>query len=68
MADLLERADIGAIWLLIGFILVIALLDIIIPGVVPKWAIFAPIFVPLFCASASRRRPCSPPTASATRR
>ena len=48
LADLLERADIGAIWLLIGFILVIALLDIIMPGVVPKWAIFAPIFVPLF--------------------
>ena len=48
MADLLERADIGAIWLLIGFILVIAILDIIIPGVVPKWAIFAPIFIPLF--------------------
>jgi len=39
---------IGAIWLLILFILVIALLDIIIPGVVPKWAIFAPIFIPLF--------------------
>ena len=48
MADLLERADIGAIWLLILLILVIALLDIIIPGVVPKWAIFAPIFIPLF--------------------
>jgi aminobenzoyl-glutamate transport protein len=48
MADLLERANIGAIWLLILFILVIALLDIIIPGVVPKWAIFAPIFIPLF--------------------
>jgi aminobenzoyl-glutamate transport protein len=48
MADLLERADIGAIWLLLGFILVIALLDIIIPGVLPKWAIFAPVFVPLF--------------------
>ena len=24
------------------------MLDIIIPGVAPKWAIFAPIFVPLF--------------------
>jgi aminobenzoyl-glutamate transport protein len=48
MADLLERADIGAIWLLILFVLVIALLDIIIPGVVPKWAIFAPVFIPLF--------------------
>jgi aminobenzoyl-glutamate transport protein len=48
MADLLERVDIGAIWLLIGFILVIAILDIIIPGSLPKWAIFAPIFIPLF--------------------
>jgi aminobenzoyl-glutamate transport protein len=48
MADLLERADIGAIPLLIGFVLVIFLLDIIIPGALPKWAIFAPIFVPLF--------------------
>jgi aminobenzoyl-glutamate transport protein len=48
MADLLERADIGAIPLLVGFILVIFLLDIIIPGALPKWAIFAPIFVPLF--------------------
>jgi aminobenzoyl-glutamate transport protein len=50
MADVLEQADIGAIWLLILFILVIAVLDIIIPGVVPKWAIFAPIFIPLFLA------------------
>jgi aminobenzoyl-glutamate transport protein len=48
MADLLERADIGALWLLIGFIFVIVLLDLIIPGSLPKWAIFAPIFVPLF--------------------
>jgi para-aminobenzoyl-glutamate transporter family len=48
MADLLERADIGALWLLLGFIVVIVLLDVIIPGSLPKWAIFAPIFVPLF--------------------
>jgi aminobenzoyl-glutamate transport protein len=48
MAELLERANIGALPLLIGFILVIMLLDIIIPGVVPKWAIFAPVFIPIF--------------------
>jgi aminobenzoyl-glutamate transport protein len=48
MADVLESANIGAVWLLIGFILVIALLDIIIPGLLPKWAIFAPVFIPLF--------------------
>ena len=48
MADFLEQADVGALPLLIGFILVIVLLDIIIPGSLPKWAIFAPIFIPLF--------------------
>jgi aminobenzoyl-glutamate transport protein len=48
MADFLEGADIGALWLLIGFIFVIVILDVVIPGSLPKWAIFAPIFVPLF--------------------
>jgi aminobenzoyl-glutamate transport protein len=48
MAHLLERSGFGALPLLIGLILVILLLDIIIPGVVPKWAIFAPVFVPIF--------------------
>ena len=48
MAEALERSNIGAIPLLIGFILVILLLDFIMPGALPKWAIFAPIFVPLF--------------------
>lgn len=48
LAELLESANLGAIPLLIGFILVIVLLDFIMPGALPKWAIFAPIFVPLF--------------------
>ena len=48
LAELLERAGIPAIPLLVGMILVIVLLDFIIPGVLPKWAIFAPIFIPLF--------------------
>ncbi|MGX7681506.1 AbgT family transporter [Jatrophihabitans sp. DSM 45814] len=47
LADALERANIGAIWLLILLIMVTFLLDLIIPGVVPKWAILAPIFIPL---------------------
>ena len=34
--------------LLLGFIVVIVLLDFLMPGALPKWAIFAPIFVPLF--------------------
>lgn len=48
MADWLEGANVGALWLLVGFIVVTLILDIIIPGVIPKWAIFAPVFVPLF--------------------
>ena len=48
LADALEAAGLGPIPLLVGFVLVTALLDIIIPGVIPKWAIFAPIFIPLF--------------------
>jgi aminobenzoyl-glutamate transport protein len=48
LADLLERAAIPALPLLVAFILVIILLDFILPGVIPKWAIFAPIFIPIF--------------------
>ncbi len=48
LAGWLESANISAIPLLVGFIVVIMVLDIIIPGSMPKWAIFAPIFVPLF--------------------
>jgi aminobenzoyl-glutamate transport protein len=48
LADLLERADIGALPLLIGFIVLVVIIDLIMPGVIPKWAILAPIFVPLF--------------------
>src|SRR4029078_10059072 len=48
MAEGLERASTGPLRLLMGFIVVVLLLDIIIPGVMPKWAIFAPIFIPLF--------------------
>jgi aminobenzoyl-glutamate transport protein len=48
LAEWLEHAGIGALPLLVGMIAVILLLDIIMPGLIPKWAIFAPIFVPLF--------------------
>jgi aminobenzoyl-glutamate transport protein len=48
LAELLQAAGIGALPLLIGMILIILLLDIILPGLIPKWAIFAPVFIPLF--------------------
>jgi aminobenzoyl-glutamate transport protein len=48
MARVLESAGFGALPLLIGFIIIIMLLDFVIPGSLPKWAIFAPVFVPVF--------------------
>ncbi len=48
LGDLLEGADIGAVWLLIGFIIVTMIVDLIMPAAIAKWAILAPIFIPLF--------------------
>jgi aminobenzoyl-glutamate transport protein len=48
MAEMLVAANLGSITLIIGFVVAILLLDIIMPGAIPKWAIFAPIFIPLF--------------------
>lgn len=48
LAGVLESAGLGALPLLLGMIVVIILLNLIIPGVVPKWAIFAPVFIPIF--------------------
>lgn len=48
MADALKAANIGPIWLLIGFIAVVTVLNIVFTPAIAKWAIFAPVFVPLF--------------------
>jgi len=48
LGDWLESANIGAVWLLIGFIFVAFLVNIVMPQGIAKWAILAPIFVPLF--------------------
>ncbi len=47
MGDTLEAAGLGALPLLAGFVFVVGVLDLIMTGAIPKWAIFAPIFVPL---------------------
>jgi aminobenzoyl-glutamate transport protein len=47
MADALRDSNIGPLPLLIGFIVVVAIVDLLITGAIAKWAIFAPIFVPL---------------------
>src|SRR5262249_14291462 len=48
LGDVLEHMNIGALWLLIGLIIVTFVVDLIIPAAIPKWALLAPIFIPLF--------------------
>ena len=48
MADFLKSANFRPLPLLLGYIAVVGIVGVIIVGVIPKWAIFAPIFVPLF--------------------
>jgi aminobenzoyl-glutamate transport protein len=48
LCDVLERMNIGAVWLLIGLIIVTIIVDLIIPAAIAKWALLAPIFIPLF--------------------
>lgn len=48
MADFLKSANIGTLWLLLGFIVVVTILNLFFTPAIAKWAIFAPVFVPLF--------------------
>ena len=47
LGGVLESTNIGALPLLVGFIVVVAIIDLLLTGAVSKWAIFAPVFVPL---------------------
>lgn len=47
LAGVLQSANIGALPLLLGFIVVVAIIDLLLTGAIAKWAIFAPVFVPL---------------------
>lgn len=47
LAGVLQSANVGSLLLLIGFIVVVAIIDLLITGAIAKWAIFAPVFVPL---------------------
>jgi AbgT putative transporter family len=51
--------------LLIGFIVVVAIVDLLITGAIAKWAIFAPIFVPLLMKLGVAPKPCWQPIGSA---
>lgn len=47
LAGILQSAEFPPLPLLIGFIVVVAIIDLLLTGAIAKWAIFAPIFVPL---------------------
>jgi aminobenzoyl-glutamate transport protein len=47
LAGALQAANFPPLPLLIGFIVVVAIIDLLLTGAIAKWAIFAPIFVPL---------------------
>jgi aminobenzoyl-glutamate transport protein len=48
LADLLKQSNLGKGPLLFGFILIGFFLCFPLPNILPKWAIMAPIFVPMF--------------------
>src|SRR4029079_4015718 len=47
LAGTLQSMNVGPLALLIGFIIVVAIIDLLLTGAIAKWAIFAPVFVPL---------------------
>jgi len=47
LGDILATMGLGPVPLLVGFVLVVVVLNLLITGIIPKWAIFAPVFVPL---------------------
>jgi aminobenzoyl-glutamate transport protein len=47
LGDILEELDLADLWLLLGIIVVTIIVNVLIPAKIAKWAILAPIFVPL---------------------
>jgi len=48
LGDLIEQSSIGDLWLLLAAILITLVVGIIMPQAIAKWALLAPIFIPLF--------------------
>ncbi len=48
LADFLQTVPIGGVGYIILFVLIVLIIDIVLTGGLAKWAILAPIFVPLF--------------------
>lgn len=48
LADILQAAPLGAVSYIILFVILVAIIDVILTGALAKWAILAPVFIPLF--------------------
>lgn len=48
LAEVLKDADLNSVTLLVAFLAIGVLMSIPVPNILPKWAILAPVFVPLF--------------------
>lgn len=48
LANTLQEADLNSVTLLLAFIVIGFVLCFPLPNILPKWAIMAPVFVPLF--------------------
>jgi aminobenzoyl-glutamate transport protein len=48
LANSLKDANLNSVTLLLAFLLIGFLMSIPVPNILPKWAILAPVFVPLF--------------------
>lgn len=48
LGDVIENVNIATIWLLVLAILITLVVGIIIPQAIAKWALLAPVFIPLF--------------------
>lgn len=47
LGDAIESMNISAVWLLLIVVLVTIVVDLIIPQAIAKWALLAPIFIPM---------------------
>lgn len=48
LGDTIETMNVGSLWLLLGSIGITVVVGIIMPQAIAKWALLAPIFIPLF--------------------
>ena len=48
LGDLIEGSSIGEVWLLLAAMAITLVVGIIMPQAIAKWALLAPIFIPLF--------------------